>query len=112
MRRPAVQPDECSIQSSEKKSYDIRVGFPELSEQETARILLGPTPGSQGSHPKEPLDFIFANSRRLCEKLTHLINIDEEKPLAYAHHGSLSRDKNRGRREAKCDLKRLWRQTP
>ncbi len=35
---------------------------------------------------------IFANSRRLCEKLTHLINEDEPAPLAYAHHGSLSRE--------------------
>ena len=35
---------------------------------------------------------LFTNSRRLCEKLTHMINLDEETPIAYAHHGSLSRE--------------------
>ncbi len=35
---------------------------------------------------------VFANSRRLCEKLTHLLNEGEPAPLAYAHHGSLSRE--------------------
>ena len=33
---------------------------------------------------------IFVNSRRFCEMLTLMINQDEEEPLAYAHHGSLS----------------------
>ncbi len=33
---------------------------------------------------------IFVNSRRFCEMLTLLINQNEEEPLAYAHHGSLS----------------------
>ena len=35
---------------------------------------------------------LFANSRRLCERLTLMINADEEQPIAYAHHGSLSRE--------------------
>ncbi len=35
---------------------------------------------------------IFANSRRLCEKITYLLNEDEPAPVAYAHHGSLSRE--------------------
>jgi ATP-dependent helicase Lhr and Lhr-like helicase len=35
---------------------------------------------------------VFANSRRLCEKLTFLINRDQEQLLAYAHHGSLARE--------------------
>ena len=34
---------------------------------------------------------IFTNSRRLCEKLTFLINADRPQPIAYAHHGSLSK---------------------
>lgn len=34
---------------------------------------------------------IFTNSRRLCEKLTFLINADRPQPVAYAHHGSLSK---------------------
>ena len=35
---------------------------------------------------------IFVNSRKLCEKLARLINDDQPGVLAYAHHGSLSRE--------------------
>lgn len=35
---------------------------------------------------------VFVNSRRLCEKITFLINKDELHPVAYTHHGSLSRE--------------------
>ena len=35
---------------------------------------------------------IFVNSRRLCEKLTFLINADRPEPIAYSHHGSLSKE--------------------
>jgi len=35
---------------------------------------------------------LFTNSRRLCERLSYLMNRDEEAVLAYAHHGSLSRE--------------------
>ncbi|MEM8963355.1 MAG: DEAD/DEAH box helicase [Acidobacteriota bacterium] len=34
---------------------------------------------------------IFANSRRLSEKITGLINQDQPRDLAWSHHGSLSR---------------------
>ncbi len=34
----------------------------------------------------------FANSRRLTEKVTRLINAGEDEPLAYSHHGSLSKE--------------------
>jgi ATP-dependent helicase Lhr and Lhr-like helicase len=75
------------------KNYALAVRFPEVP---------------QG--PRDPNDFweafaerirthlhmnqstlVFANSRRLCEKLTFLINRGREELLAYAHHGSLSR---------------------
>lgn len=35
---------------------------------------------------------IFGNSRRSVEKIARLINADEPEPLAYSHHGSLSRE--------------------
>ncbi len=35
---------------------------------------------------------LFTNSRRLCEKIAMKINEGESQPLAYAHHGSLSRE--------------------
>ncbi len=35
---------------------------------------------------------IFANSRRTVEKLARLLNSGENEPVAYSHHGSLSRE--------------------
>ncbi len=35
---------------------------------------------------------VFTNTRRHCEKLTLLLNRGQTPPLAYAHHGSLSRE--------------------
>lgn len=35
---------------------------------------------------------IFANSRRTVEKIARLLNAGEREPIAYAHHGSLSRE--------------------
>jgi ATP-dependent Lhr-like helicase len=35
---------------------------------------------------------VFANNRRLCERLARLLNEGEETPIAYSHHGSLSRE--------------------
>jgi len=35
---------------------------------------------------------VFTNSRRLCENITYRLNVDEAHPIAYAHHGSLSRE--------------------
>ena len=35
---------------------------------------------------------MFTNSRRLCERISLMINEDKEKPVAYSHHGSLSRE--------------------
>jgi ATP-dependent Lhr-like helicase len=82
------------IRSLEGKSYDIRVRCPAESPdyiekdsfwipyvRELKRII-----------QRNRSTLIFANSRRLCEKLIHLINLDEERPIAYAHHGSLSRE--------------------
>jgi ATP-dependent helicase Lhr and Lhr-like helicase len=35
---------------------------------------------------------IFANSRRTVEKIARLLNTGESEPIAYSHHGSLSRE--------------------
>ncbi len=35
---------------------------------------------------------IFARTRRLCEQLTQLLNQGCDEPIAYAHHGALSRE--------------------
>ena len=80
------------ISSNVKKDYHLRVSFPHGST----------SPDREGSI-WDPLvndlkkviaenrsTLIFVNSRRLCEMLTLRINQDEEEPIAYAHHGSLS----------------------
>ncbi|MFH1138123.1 MAG: DEAD/DEAH box helicase [Pseudomonadota bacterium] len=41
---------------------------------------------------KNQSTLFFANSRRLAEKISHLINQGESQTLAYAHHGSLSKE--------------------
>ena len=35
---------------------------------------------------------VFVSSRRMAERLTRYLNEDRERPLAWAHHGSLSRE--------------------
>jgi len=35
---------------------------------------------------------VFANSRRTVEKIARLLNTNESEPIAYSHHGSLSRE--------------------
>jgi len=35
---------------------------------------------------------VFANSRRSVEKIARLLNAGESEPIAYSHHGSLSRE--------------------
>jgi ATP-dependent Lhr-like helicase len=82
------------IHSNLKKRYDLRIRFPRE-----------PADPEEPDSPWDPLaeklkkiiaknhsTLIFVNSRRLCEMLTLLINQGEEEPLAYAHHGSLSRE--------------------
>ncbi|MFC1821801.1 DEAD/DEAH box helicase [Thermodesulfobacteriota bacterium] len=92
------------IHTAAKKNYDVRISCP-----------VGATDGK----PKGPVweslvpelkrivgnnrsTLIFVNNRGLCEKLTLKINHGEELPVAYAHHGSLSREI---RREVERKLK-------
>ncbi len=80
------------VESSLHKEYAIRVRSPEAI----------PVSGDSFWYPfveevKQIIErnrstLIFTNSRRLCEKITHLINLGQEKLIAYAHHGSLSRE--------------------
>ncbi len=41
---------------------------------------------------KNKSTLIFTNTRRLCETLAALINAENNPPLVYSHHGSLSRE--------------------
>ena len=83
------------LRSTAAKRYDVRVRFPEAAVNSAAN----------GDSVWEPLveefrdiidqhtsTLVFTNNRRLCEKLTLLINSAYDRPVAYAHHGSLSRE--------------------
>jgi len=82
------------VVSAAPKQYDIRVRFPEeVRDQQIQGSIWKPLV----KEFKEVIDqnrstLLFANSRRLCEKLTLMVNQGEERPIAYAHHGSLSRE--------------------
>jgi len=83
------------VESSAPKAIDFRVRFPEA-----ARVA-----ADNGEKIWEPLSdsfkdvinanrstLFFTNSRRMAEKITLKLNDDTVSPLAYAHHGSLSRE--------------------
>ncbi len=82
------------VSSNRTKTYEIRIRCPEENESlrshETEWDLL--IVDIKQIIQKNRSTLIFTNSRRLCEKLTFLLNSDDIRPLAYAHHGSLSRD--------------------
>ncbi len=83
----------AAVASGAKKSYRLRVRFPETLREGSKENFWQPfVDGAKEIIRKNRSTLLFTNSRRLCEKLTHLINLDEPSPLAYAHHGSLSRE--------------------
>ena len=83
------------VEAASDKRIEFRVRHPEA-----ARVA-----ADNGQKVWEPLaaefrdvirgnrsTLFFANSRRLAEKITLLVNGTDEAPLAYAHHGSLARE--------------------
>jgi ATP-dependent Lhr-like helicase len=90
---PRYMPRQISIvHSNVKKRYDLRVRFPrETTDPREWDSIWDPLAQNlKKIIGKNRSTLIFVNSRRLCEMLTLLINQDEEEPVAYAHHGSLS----------------------
>ncbi len=92
---PRYIPRDVQVVTSQRaKSYRVRVRFSgrkdDYPDQESiwrpiVRELKEIIGGNRST-------LIFTNSRRLCEKLTLKINREEAQPIAYAHHGSLSRE--------------------
>ncbi|MEM5787450.1 MAG: DEAD/DEAH box helicase, partial [Syntrophobacteraceae bacterium] len=82
------------VSSSQRKNYKIAVRFPEAAAgwDDRASFWQPFIDEIKEIIERNRSTLVFANSRRLCEKLTHLINEDESQPVAYAHHGSLSRE--------------------
>jgi ATP-dependent Lhr-like helicase len=92
---PAYAPRQVAIvQASRRKRYSLSVCFPErAASREGGDSFWRPFVDEiKATVARNRSTLIFANSRRLCEKLTHLINDGESVPIAYAHHGSLSRE--------------------
>ena len=87
-----------NIRSTVPKVYQIAIHLPERAVNRKTR----PAPGKEIWEPivnaikfritQNRSTLIFVNSRRLCEKITFLINQGRLDPIAYAHHGSLSRE--------------------
>ncbi len=82
------------VESGGKKDYKIKVLFPEKVVQrgEMEPVWDFITGECKKNIHNNTSTLIFTNSRRLCEKITHLINQGSNLPSAYAHHGSLSRE--------------------
>ncbi len=82
------------IQSKETKQYNVQIKFPEDAREKLVNSSWWPVLIESFkkiiSHNKSTL--FFANSRKITEKVTRLINETEPDELAYSHHGSLSRE--------------------
>jgi ATP-dependent Lhr-like helicase len=90
---PRYVPRPVSIVSSNaKKAYDLQVRFVREGRGEAASNSVWEPLVKKLKKivAKNRSTLIFVNSRRLCEMLTFMINENEEEPLAYSHHGSLS----------------------
>ncbi|MEM8995009.1 MAG: DEAD/DEAH box helicase, partial [Acidobacteriota bacterium] len=84
------------VRSKASKVYDVGVRFPverdpesELDDDSMWRML---TRDFRKVIERNRSTLLFANSRRMTEKATRLINMEASSELAYSHHGSLSRE--------------------
>jgi ATP-dependent Lhr-like helicase len=86
-RRPVEK-----IESGIQKHYRITVQYPE-KEEEPADAPVWDLLAKECLDiiEKNKATLIFTNGRRLCEKITYKINQVSTEPVAYSHHGSLSR---------------------
>ncbi len=82
------------IQSKAEKRYEVKVQYPEDAlDQEIRDSYWDPLVDDfRKIIKRNQSTLLFTNSRALCEKLTANINVGFDKPLAYTHHGSLSRE--------------------
>jgi ATP-dependent Lhr-like helicase len=109
---PAPRPV-AVVRSAEPKRYEISVAFPAASERVPAGEAGDAAPPVHGAGG-DPLPFwravadalrgplarnrstlVFANSKRMVEKLTRLLNEAAGEQLVYSHHGALSREVRR-----------------
>lgn len=82
------------IESNQKKEVQIQVQYPALGKHnEDDPFFWQPYVETVKKSAKQNRStLIFTNNRRFCERLSYLMNEDEEQPISYSHHGSLSRE--------------------
>lgn len=83
-----------AVTSRDAKTYDLKVDFPEDAREKMVEDSWWP---GLIDHFRAVLKdsrstLLFANSRRLVEKVARLVNEAEQEILVYAHHGSLSKE--------------------
>ncbi len=79
------------VRSDIRKEYDIAVSFPgdpEGEESHWPAVIQGFIDRIRGNRST----LIFCNGRRQTEKVTRMINESAGETIAFAHHGSLSRE--------------------
>ena len=94
------------VQTSINKQIDLRVRFPKAVRElaEAGQSIWPALVEELTKHLSEnDSTLIFSDSRRQCERTTYLLNEHAEEIVAYAHHGSLSREI---RTEVEARLKR------
>lgn len=86
------------VRADAAKRYDIRVRFPAggepIAEPGTASAAAWARVVEEirGRLAANRSTLVFANSRRMVEKLARLVNEGEREQLVYSHHGSLARE--------------------
>jgi ATP-dependent Lhr-like helicase len=99
------------VRSVEPKRYELRVGFPNARGESPAPAAENaplreassdalPFWRAVADELREPLGrnrstLVFANSKRMVEKLTRLVNDAAGEQIVYSHHGALSREVRR-----------------
>lgn len=90
------RPREVSVvQTTTEKKIDLRVRFPSSVRDlaESGESVWPAVIEELSSHlESNESTLIFSDSRRQCERTTYLLNEHAEETVAYAHHGSLSRE--------------------
>jgi ATP-dependent Lhr-like helicase len=84
------------VHATDRRSIDLTVRTPDIE------IVRGPDAADlwwaalagdlKKIIEKNRSTLVFANSRRTVEKIARLLNAGESEPIAYSHHGSLSRE--------------------
>jgi len=83
------------VDAGDDKAISLAVRFPPAARDaadDGTRIWTPLAEVFRGIIARNTATLFFANSRQLAERLTWAINQDQPAPLAYAHHGSLSRE--------------------